>query len=155
MSLYKTYGTSTDIEKDGIEVDYGDTRFLLARAGGSNAQFRKVLQFKTEPHRRKIDSGTLPETVGRRLLAEAYAEAVIKRVDVCEVDSEGEPVLVDGEKNWTLNQVPLEDGSMADATKENVVKLLLNLPELFADIQEMASTYSNFRAEEAEEDAGN
>ena len=155
MSIYKTFETDKNIEQEGIEVDYGDTRFVLARAGGANNRFKKVFQAKTKPYRRQIETDTLSESVARKMLAEAYAEAIIIRVDVAEVDDNNEPILVKGEKKWKLNRIPLEDGTDSPATQERVTALLLDLPELFADIQEMATLASNYRAVEEEADSGN
>lgn len=156
MSLYKSFETNEDVEQEGILVDYGDARFLLARAGGSNVKFRKVFNRLSTPYRKQISTNSLSEDVARKMLADAYAQAVILRVDIPEVDEKGEPkVDKSGEKKWKLNRVPLPDGTDSPASTERVIKLLMDLPELFADIQEMAQTAANYRGIEEEEDAGN
>lgn len=143
MSLYGMFQVDSDIEKEGITIDYGVARAVIARAGGSNHNFKRVFQAKSKPYRYQIDNDQLSEEASDKLMAEVYAEAVIRRFDA--KDPNGE---------WILNKVPLMvDGkeTIVDATKENIVKLLLDLPELFKDMQFMAGKASHFQA--AEDDA--
>lgn len=143
-SIYQTFSTDPKLETNGILVEYDDLRFLLARAGGSNAKFRKVFQAKAKPYRYKIENELLSEDVANRMLAEAYAEAVILRADAKDEDGE-----------WVQNKLPTEDGSLTDATPAKITELLIKLPLLFTDVQSMASNVSNFRREQEEEDAKN
>lgn len=133
-SPYDFFKTDKDLETGkGVELDYGAFSITIHRAGGQNAKFASVTMAKMAPHRRKLQSGSLDEDVGRRLMAEIYAESVIigwKNV----VDEAGKPL---------------------PFTKENCVKLLLDLPEFFSDIQEQAQNMANFRAEALEKEAKN
>jgi len=54
---------------------------------------------------------------------------------------------------WT--GVADENGTPLPFTKENCVKLLTDLPDLFRDIQEQAQRVANFRAADLEADAKN
>jgi len=147
MSLYKTFATDDTAEKQGITVDYGDTRFLIARAGGANSAFKKCFGTKIKPYRRQIDQGTIDDSVANRLMAEAYAEAVVLGWQSKTVDDQGN-------EKW-LDTIEGPDGKPMKFTAENCTKVLIDLPELFADLQVMAGQASNFRTEEVEEDAKN
>ena len=67
------------------------------------------------------------------MLAEVYADAVIV--------------------GWS--GVKDEAGKEMAFSRENVIKLLTDIPELFRDIQQQANLVSNFRAEAKEADAKN
>lgn len=152
-NLYEMFGVDKNLETDGIEVDYGDTRFQIARAGGSNAKFKRVFQAKTKPYRRQMETDTLSEDTSTNLMAETYAEAVILRIDA--KDPEWDAETDDEEDEWKFGAIPQPDGTLADDTTVNRVKLLKALPELFTDLQSVAGKVANFRAEEDEEDEGN
>ena len=78
MNLYKTYKASDDMEKQGIDLQYGaDCKIRIARAGGSNSRFVKLLGDKLKPYRRQIDNGTMDDKVAEKIMAEVYADTVI------------------------------------------------------------------------------
>jgi hypothetical protein len=123
---------------------------VIARAGGSNVKFRKVFQAKSKPYRHQIDNDQLSDALSNKLMAEVYAEALIQRVDT----------LVDGEtsdapKVWKQGALILRDKGLVEASAENVVQLLLDLPDLFRDLQSMANKASNYRRQEEAADSGN
>jgi len=132
-SPYAQFQTDESLETEGVVLDYGDYQIRIARAGGANKRFAKVLEAKQKPHRRQIQNETLDEGVARKLLAESYAEAVVL--------------------GWDNLTGP--DGKPMPYSKQNCVKLLLDLPDLFADIREQAAKVALFRREEIEEAAGN
>lgn len=133
MNLYDMFKTDEKHESNGIELDYGDCQIRIARAGGSNKKYGDLLSKRLKPYRRQMDTGTMDNTVAEKILAEVYAETVII--------------------GWT--NVKDREGNVMKFTKENCVKLLLDLPELFRDIQEQASKVANFREAEIEEDTKN
>lgn len=129
MSIYKLFGTDPDLERNGIALEYGDVTFIIARAGGANRKFQSCVERVMRPYRSALASGTMdPETADRRL-AECYAEAIILA--------------------W--EGVTDENGEELPFTKENVVKVLLDLPDLFANIQEESQRLSNYIRAEADE----
>ena len=146
MSLYKMFKTNVDAEQEGVILDYGDVRFRIARAGGANADFKRIFTHKLKPYRRQISAETMDDGVANRLMAESYAEAVI-------IGWEGKSVDEDGNETWGPT-IETPDGELK-FTAENCVKVLLDLPELFTDIQTMAGQAANFREEELEEDVKN
>jgi hypothetical protein len=147
MSLYKMYGTDKDVEKDGIILDYGDTRFRIARAGGANQKFKNTFKAKLKPYRKQMEQGVMDDDVALRLMAEAYAEAVILSWGTKQTDDEGNVT-------WSHTIVG-EGGEELEFNAENCTKVLLDLPDLFSDIQEAAGQAANFRNTEMEEDAKN
>lgn len=135
MSFYKTFGTSADLENGkGIDLDYGDDGVIVIhRAGGANKKYTSVAAQKLKPYTRKLQNGTADPEAINKVMAEIYAESVII--------------------GW--RGVKDENGKDLKFTKENVVKLLIDLPDLFEDIQEQATKISNFRASENEDIAKN
>lgn len=144
--LYSTFGTDKKVETDGIVVNYGQVRFRIARAGGANQKFKKVFQHKMKPLRRQIENEQLTDDQSERLFAEVYAETVVLSWET-NFGTEKDP-------NWKPVWVG-EDGVELEFSKENVTEVLIDLPELFADLKTMASQASNYRRAEAEADAGN
>lgn len=133
-SPYEMFGTDKTLEKEkGITIDYGAFKITVLRAGGSNTKYSGVLSAKLRPHQRAVQNGTISEELNRRLLAEVYAEAVII--------------------GWT--DLKDADGNAIEFSRENCVKLLLDLPDLFNDIIRSADDIRNFRAQQVEEEAKN
>ena len=131
MSLYKNFKTDESIEQSGVILEYGVTddnrpiRIRIARAGGGNARFAKLLEQKLKPHRRQIQNESLDESVASSILREVYAETVIL--------------------GW--ENVQDKDGKDLPFNKENCLQLLTDLPELFSDIREQSTKVALFRAD--------
>lgn len=130
---YDLFETDKDMEQTGIWVDYGSFRFKVARAGGANEKYSRLLRNRMKPHRRKVQTGTMDEETAAIILRETFVDAVL-------LEWTG---VVDREKN------PLE------FTRENANKLFTDLPELFNDLYRQCMEISNFRRLEVEEDLGN
>lgn len=139
MSLYNDFATAPNLETDGIFLDYGlnskkqSIRIRVARAGGANAKFAKVVEFKFRPHKRAIANDSMDRKLADKLMIEAYAESVVL--------------------GWS--GVEDKDGTELEFTVENVKKLFTDLPELFKDVQEQTQKFSLFRAETREDEAKN
>lgn len=132
--LYEMFGTDDHFEQKGIWYAFSEnTKFLLARAGGSNVRFTKVLEARTRPYRRQIENESIDLDTANKLLIEAFAEAVL-------LDWQG---------------VADKKGDELPYSKENAIKLLTDLPDLFAELRAESTRLSNYRAAEIEEDAGN
>lgn len=133
-SFYTVFGTDKDMEQTGIVLNYGKAgKIRIARAGGANAKFAKVLEAKMRPHRSQFENGTMDNETANDLLIEAFAEAVVL--------------------GW--EGVTDAEGKEIKFSTANVVKVFKDLPELFTDVREQATKIANFRAEEVEADAGN
>lgn len=133
-SIYKKFKTNEKLENEGVTVDYGDAgKFRIARAGGSNKAHSKALEAVNRKYRNQFRLEIVEEDESRKILAEVYANTVIL--------------------GW--EDVYDEDGKAIPFTPANCIKLLLDLPDLFADIREMASTAALFREHLAEHDSKN
>lgn len=129
-SIYDRYKTDKRIETSGVWFDYGDMgRFLVARAGGANSEYSRMLSKKMKVYRNQIDSGNIPEDVLRKVTANIFAETVVL--------------------NW--EDVHDEKGKVMPYSKENCEKLLVDLPDFFDDISAFAIQYSNFQITEMDE----
>jgi hypothetical protein len=138
-SLYKQFETDQELESKGIVINYGKNSrgenidIRIARAGGQNTRFQKVAEQVLKPYRRQIANESVDNAVLEDLMRTVYARSVIlgwSGVD----DKEGEPL---------------------PFTEENVVKLLRDLPNLFADIREAAEKQTLFRRLALEDEAKN
>jgi hypothetical protein len=156
MGLFKTYKTDTKLEKKGVAyTPDASTIITLARAGGANVKFGKLLDAKAKPFRRQIEAGTLDPELDRKMMAETYAEAVILNWETLDEDGvphqviEADPDLADSYEGSidAMGCVPFN--------KNNVVVTLLALPDMFMDIQRNASQASTYQAAQRDADAGN
>lgn len=132
MNPYQMFKTNEALESEkGKELNYGEFQITIHRAGGANQKYAKVASTKLKPYARQLHTKTADPKVIEKVMAEIYAEAVII----------GWKNVKDGE------------GKAMAFNKTNVVKLLTDLPELFADIQRAADDVALFREEELEADA--
>lgn len=139
MGLYDIYETDKNLEREGIVLDYGTNSkeerisIRVARAGGSNTKFAKVLEQKMKPYKRALANDTMDNKVAEKLLVEAYADAIIL--------------------GW--EGVEDRDGNPMPFTRENVIKLFTDLPDLFVDVQQQSAKSALFRTEILEAEQGN
>lgn len=131
---YELFGTSEQHEQQGIELDYGDFSITVARAGGSNRRYQKMLEAKTKPFRRILAAGGKvdPERMSAAM-REVFAETVVL--------------------SW--KNVADKKGKKMAFNKENVMKLFKDLPDLFNDVMGQASNFQLFQDLETEQDQGN
>lgn len=135
MGIYDEYETNTALEESGTKRTYGDFYLILARAGGANKKYSRILKRKTEPMRRAIEIGKLPDDEAIRIMIEVYAEAVVL--------------------GWGGPGMVNRDGTPLEFTKENVIRVFTDLPDLFAQVQKDAGEPDVFKAEGRAADAGN
>lgn len=140
MSLYKQFTMDKTLEKNGILLEYGEDektkkpiRIRIARAGGSNQRFGKLLDAKFKPYRRALQTETLDTGLAEKLMKEVYAEAVVL--------------------GW--ENVSDKSGKALPFSPENVIKLFDELPELWSDIKEQAGRAALYRQELQEASAKN
>lgn len=137
--LYSQFSTNKDLEADGVWIEYGTTedgkpiRIKIARAGGNNVAFAKALEKATRPHRRALNAGTLDDQTADRIYKSVFAETVVK--------------------DW--QNIEDENGEELEFSKDNVLKLFNDLPDLFIDLREQSSNVALFRDEMREKDLGN
>lgn len=139
MSLYKQFKTNSNLEKDGIIIEYGHTdqgkpiQIKIARAGGANTAYSRVLEAKVKPYRRQIQNETIERETMTGIMREVYAETVVI--------------------GWS--NVQNAQGEDLEFNRENVIQLFTDLPELFEDIQSQANNVAIFRETILEEEAKN
>lgn len=139
MSLYAKFETDRSLEKTGITLDYGlnskkqPIEIRIARAGGANDAYLKRLEAKAKPHRRSIQHETIEKAQLDSIVKEVYAETIVL--------------------GWS--GVEDRDGNELSFSKENVLKLFADLPDLYTDIMEQAQSAALFRVEIREKDAKN
>lgn len=139
MGLYDTYETDQNVEKDGVLLDFGknshdqSTMIRIRRAGGANTKFAKVFEQKTKPVRRIMEAGGLDTATSDRIMREVYAEAVVL--------------------GW--EGVEDRDGNPIEYSKEAVVKLFTDLPDLFREVVKSSQEIALFRKNVREAELGN
>lgn len=134
-AISKAYGTSRKLEQEGVWFDYGEGvgRWLLARAGGSNQRFNKVKERHLKPLRRRIQSGNISEDMLSKVMIQIYAEAVVL--------------------DWR-NVVVNEGDQPLEYSRENVIKVLTDYPDLFNEIMSDSTERAPY-LEDLEEDSKN
>lgn len=162
MSMYKQFQTDTNLEKTGVDLDYGDFIVTIARAGGANKKFERTLEAKTKSVKRAIQTETLDNERGKAILREVYAEAVVIKWSVrVAADPKGKPIEplkltaeADGDTVF-VEGIEGPNGDVMSATAENIAATFKALPDLFADIQEQAQKVALFRQAVQEAEAKN
>ena len=139
MSLYKQFATDKNVERDGVVLSYGknsknkDINIRIARAGGANIRYAKLLEAAIKPYRRQLQNETMDNGVAEDITMRVYAQSVVL--------------------GW--EGVEDENGNGMEFTVENCMKLFKDLPDLWADIQSQATRASLFRQDILEADAKN
>lgn len=139
MSLYKNFKSDADLEKNGVVIAYGmnskgkPIEFTIARAGGANVRYAKVLDHKIKPYRRMMQNGTLPDDTAMQVIKETFVETILL--------------------GW--EGVENEDDQPMEFSKENAMQLFNDLPDLFRDLKEQAESAALFRASLLDEEAKN
>jgi hypothetical protein len=125
------YQTNTSLEVDGVTMEVTPTISLkIARAGGANTEYAKVATEVFKPYRAVMDK--LSDEDFRKLQATIYARTVVR--------------------SW-IGVTDAKDQEL-ECTEENIIRLLCDLPDLFAAIQLVASDANGFRDKLADETAG-
>ncbi len=143
MSMYETFETNPEKEREGVWLDYGDFRVRVAHAGHGNQRYVKYAEKVLKPVRRAMEAGSLDHARSDALMIDIYAKTVILDWEVKNKDGD-----------WKQG-IEARDGSTLPFTVDNVIATLKALRNLFVDIQQQANQITHFRAAEMEEDSGN
>jgi len=149
-SIYELYKTDSTLEKQGKPFLFadGNLRVTLARAGGGNQRYEKILTANAKPYRRAIQAELISPDKAQEILMATYAEAIVQKWETLITQDDGmgdfkEGILLEGMEG-------LQPVNIA-----NIVKLFKTLPELFREVQEEANKLSNYQTYEREEDVKN
>ena len=146
MSMYKDFKTDTGKEQDGIWIKYDTFQVRIARSGGSNKKYAKLLEVKARPFRRAIETETMSAERGNELVRDVFAEACVLDWETLQTTDKGD-VWVKG--------IEAQDGTILPFSVANVLDTFKALPELYKDLQEMSNKVSLWRAADVEAASGN
>lgn len=110
----------------GVWKDYEGSSFLVAHI--SNMKFQRALARLQQPHRRRLQEGTLDPKTNQSIVCEAMAEGVLL--------------------GW--KDVKNKAGDVVEFSKANALSLLTRDPGFRDWITEISTQIANFRDEELE-----
>lgn len=143
VSPYKLFKTDPDREVQGVVINYGDEAwFKVARAGGANKRYLTVMADRLKPFRRQIQTETMDEKVADSIVMEVFAETVLL--------GWGSKV---GDEDVDYIEGP--DGERLEFSKENAIRVLTDLPELYRELRAESERLATFTALGKEGDAKN
>ena len=130
MSLRKNFKTDPKLERNGVELDYGDAVITVARAGGSNRPYRQALAKGVRPYRAAIDAETIEDETLLPIMIRTFVDHVVLDWKTRRSDK----TLVPG-----IEGVEGPDGELLPYTKDNAYAFLLEVPELYRQMQTAAA----------------
>ncbi len=148
MSMYNQFETDPDLERKGIIIDYSDFRVTVSRSGGSNKRYSRILEAKTKPYRRAIQTETISPELQEQILMEVTAEALVMNWEVPNGEDKN------GLKKWKQG-IEARDGTTLPFTPDNVLATFKALPDIFWDVQEGAGKSALYRKHILEDEAKN
>lgn len=147
MSLRKTFKTDKNAETEGVWLDVAvndhnnePIRIKISRMSSSNKRYTKALNAVTKPHQSAIQNDALDNDLARKMLQEVFADTVIL-----------------GWENLPKSELTgkSEDTEPLEFTRENVLALFNEMPDLYDDWESRAQKSAAFREAEREETAKN
>lgn len=144
FNMFKSLATDSDLEKNGKWVEpfgpkeEGFPAFLIARMGGANNKYQRSIQQRLRKYQRMVNAQKDNPSDGTiKLVEEQMKEAFV------------EGVLLGWENVFDANDVALP------FTKENALKVVTKLPQVYETLLGLAQDYSTFREEDIEAAAKN
>lgn len=146
---YSLFATDKDFETMGRWQDYGDFRIKLARSGGKNTMYTKVLTkfINSLKHKKNVSTEE-----SQRVMAEVFARGVLKGWQVKNDKGQWEDgmhleVHVEETGEYVIKVV--------EVTVENVIKMFLALPDFANELRAIADDANTFKKLEEDEITGN
>lgn len=133
MDLKKEYGADKDLQRNGIWVPFDDASILIAYAGDANPNYERAIEKHTHKHQKKLQNDKAMRRPENR-----------KQVHEAVIAAYAESVVLDW-KNLMLGGSPLE------YSREMCKKIMIDFPELYAEIRDFAMDFSNFQPEDSDE----
>lgn len=123
MDIRKTYGTSKDLEAEGVWVDLGEGASVkVARAG--NKENRAAIKRLIAPHKVALRNDKLPDDIMEKIAIEAMATTIL-------LDWKG----------------IAEDGKPVPYSRDNAVRLLTVYKDFRDQISSLSGEMALFQAE--------
>lgn len=126
-NLHSFYKADASLEKDGVRMEVAPgVAFYVRRFGGSNgSKISQALAKYHKPHAKKLELGTLPEEIGKKIDAQVF-------VDACVAGWEG---------------VTDADGNAIEFSFDACVSMFVEMPELFNALFTQASKFETYKEE--------
>ncbi len=147
-SMFSQFETSPKLETEGINVDYGDFKVVVAHAGGTNKKFISLMEAETKPFRRLIQSGAIEQRKLEEIFYKVYTKTIILNWFIKTGETEEGGVI------WEQG-INKKGGGKLEFNYENVMLTFKLLPNLFLDIKRIAEDIAMYKAEGLEDDAKN
>ena len=147
MSLRKTFLTDKKAEIDGVEIPVGvndhnkEPIFItISRMSASNKKYTSELNRVTKPHQSAIQNDAMDNDLARKMLQEVFADTILK-----------------GWRNLPKSELTGDDKDTEELefTRENVLALFKELPDMYDDWESRANKAAAFRETEREAAAKN
>lgn len=129
MSLYTQFETNIQKEQDGVPVTFDANEdgtiptFIVARTGGANQEWAKVLEEETAPYRRLMDLGKLPKDLNDKILIRTFCRASLRP--------------------WS--NVQNRQNQLIEYSLNNAIQLMTELPNLFSVLQVKANNIASYQ----------
>lgn len=138
-SIYQKYITDPTKEQGGIVKDFGDFVITVARAGGSNSAYGKVMAELFAPYEQVMALDQMQDEIVSEIWHKVLCRTVIKYWSFKEPSPENpkQQTLVAG-----LGRD--EGGNIVEATEENICELFKQAKELFVEIRVFAEQRENY-----------
>ena len=146
-NMYEMFATDKDLERNGVRLDYGSFRVTVARAGGANKRYAKVLDKMTKPYRRAMETETMDPDVALDILQEVAALTLVTNWEV--KVGEGD------DAKWQKGIHNPEGGKPLPVKPENIIAAFKALPDLYQDVSIQAGKMALYRKAVLEADSGN
>lgn len=136
-NAFEIFGTEEVLEVDGVWMDFGSFRALIARSGGKNTLYGKTLTKEVQ----KLGKATfdaVSESEGDEIITKVFANTVIKDHEV-----------KDENDKWKKGIYIKKDGEVkvVPFTSKNMQICLQQLPEYFKELQRFSDNFTTFQKE--------
>jgi len=143
-NLFEDFKTEDNFEIDGVWKEYkGHTKVKLARAGNKNTEYFKYLRKSAKKYE---NAGTDTKEDQDRPWAEVFSKTVVKGWKSKDGDEWVDGIFLPDEKG---------DVVLHSYSPENVMKVLLMLPDFFEILKKDADEVKTFQKEKEEEEVKN
>ena len=133
LDLFAEFATDEKAEQEGVWRDYGNVRFLVARA--NNRPFRQKFRKLYKPHEQLLKHDTVAsEKKSLEIMAEAMAGTILL--------------------NWEGKMIVEKGGQPQDFSIDNARKAL-SIPKVQELIREWSDDFASYKAVKEEDDEKN